>query len=402
MVFSDWQQAVNSLIDRMQSVTAEQQAIAERAGLSFDEALPKIVAAAKLRVHLCIPLGLPSASDVDDYHSTRIRDLQGGTGVRCHAANLEEAQAWLQYLRFARRKEALLRLKIAAGDVVQLADGSTAIVSSVSEEGRVYLRGGRGRASWPDLITRIEARSADSSAAALRHRARAHNEAALLTKASRWSSVRSDDLKSFAVERPVTQDAIDELESVITRSKTERPIQAYLEAQPQLLTALLGGNERFCMSQKRLGSEFVPDFVIGDVDSLGVRWIVVELETPNSGVFLSDRSTLDKYARKGSEQILDWRNWLSENIAYARRSVRENGLGLYDITPKPLAYVFVGRRNRMPRDRKESKRNALREQQIEVHSYDWLVERLRGATQFQGPPASNPYLIHKEHSENQW
>ena len=147
------------------------------------------------------------------------------------------------------------------------------------------------------------------------------------------------------------------------------------------------------MRLPHLGKEFVPDFIIGDVGSVGFRWVLIELETPRSGIYLSKGDELDKFARKGKNQIISWRNWIATQIAYARGRKSENGLRLFDIREKSEAIVFVGRRSKLP-DSKEAERHELRQSNaIATQTYDWLLEHTRGAIRHGGPPSSNPYLI---------
>lgn len=136
----------------------------------------------------------------------------------------------------------------------------------------------------------------------------------------------------------------------------------------------------------------MPDFIIGDVDSLGVRWVLIELETPKSGIYLKNGDKLDNKARKGIDQVIEWRNWLSNNISYARKPRSDNGLGLFDIRENADTVVIVGRRSKMPKT-KDAQRHEYRKSNIQIHSYDWLLETLRGAIRHEGPTASNPHLI---------
>jgi len=55
--------------------------------------------------------------------------------------------------------------------------------------------------------------------------------------------------------------------------------------------------------------------------------LLVELETAQSDVTLRDENQLHKHGRKGVSQIEEWREWLLQNLDYARRSRREKGLG---------------------------------------------------------------------------
>ena len=266
--------------------------------------------------------------------------------------------------------------------------------ATIGEDGRIFFKGGRGFGAWPDQVS-IVVRCDDKTRKADAVRARAANMAALRGSPSEWTAAKSADLSKFRTSTIVTVDDITELESVITSATDEKPVQTFLDESPHVLTALLGGKERFCFSQKRLGSEYIPDFVIGDTDSLGVRWVLVELETPKSGIYLKDGTQLDKYARKGVSQIVDWRNWLTSNIAYARNRRRDKGLGLIDIRPKPYSVVLVGRRSKIPETDEAQRYELSMSNDIHVHTYDWLLEQLRGAIAHHGPPATNPYLLSK-------
>jgi hypothetical protein len=135
------------------------------------------------------------------------------------------------------------------------------------------------------------------------------------------------------------------------------------------------------------------DFLIGDVDSLGIRWVLVELETPRSSVTLGNSNELARDARKGVSQVREWREWIQNNLDEARRPKRADGLGLVDIRPQSEGLVLVGRRDRL-RDNADSVRNALREDSdISVHTYDWLLARLKSILGFDGPPGANPYAL---------
>ena len=61
---------------------------------------------------------------------------------------------------------------------------------------------------------------------------------------------------------------------------------------------------------------YIPDFLIGDYDLLGLRWVLVELETPNSSVTLKSSNELEPRARKGVSQLKEWREWLQDNLWY--------------------------------------------------------------------------------------
>jgi hypothetical protein len=91
--------------------------------------------------------------------------------------------------------------------------------------------------------------------------------------------------------------------------------------------------------------------------------------------------------------VSEWREWLQNNLDTARRSRRNDGLGLVEIRPQSEGVVLVGRRALLF-DNTHTVRNPIREQsRIRVHTYDWLLERLDGILRFSGPPRVSPDVI---------
>jgi hypothetical protein len=160
-----------------------------------------------------------------------------------------------------------------------------------------------------------------------------------------------------------------------------------------MLAALVGGRSRFVVPRPNLGGKRIPDFLIADVDSAGINWVLVELETPVSAVTLKGDRLLEKHARKGVSQVDEWRRWIENNLSLARGSRREGGLGLVDISPRSKGLVLVGRRARLGDNASEVRRPIGENQRIDVHTYDYLLERLEGALSFRGPSGLNPHLI---------
>jgi hypothetical protein len=125
--------------------------------------------------------------------------------------------------------------------------------------------------------------------------------------------------------------------------------------------------------RKRLGSEFVPDFLIGDKNSAGYRWVAVELESPAAKMFNKngDPSAALNHA---SRQILNWQHWLKKNLSYATNSIVENGLGLPDIDSDVEGLIIIGRRSSIPSDAKLLRRQLSLKLNIHFQSYDWLTD----------------------------
>jgi hypothetical protein len=177
----------------------------------------------------------------------------------------------------------------------------------------------------------------------------------------------------------VSLDDAHRLAAVVDAAKDERPIQAHIASTPNLLTAHLGGGHgRWVRPQARLGSQYVADFLIAEKDSMGMHWTLVELESPKAKMCLKSGGLAQK-ARQAMDQIDDWRDWLGRNHTYAASPVKEQGLGLREIDPRPPGLVLVGRRDDKLDDCKRARRAAKADRRIEVHSYDWLVERVEVA-----------------------
>lgn len=171
----------------------------------------------------------------------------------------------------------------------------------------------------------------------------------------------------------LTVENIHELIKAVDTGNGELPIQKVLERLPQLwLGHDRTGHGTFVFPQKRLGSQFVPDFLIAVGSSAGMDWRLVELEAPMHIPHLKNGDPSVKL-RKAISQINDWRRWLTDNISYAVRPKAENGLGLWNISPRSPATVYIGRRP-FSSDFNAERRRLREEQGITVSSYDALIE----------------------------
>jgi hypothetical protein len=398
MPHDKWLDAVAEIRIATGGNTAIQRQLASVAGIALPEAMPRLVAAARLKAALGTELYIDPAKDRSDIHDEIIAELDTSDHrVSPAPADAREADAWIHYLRLKRRQQHLEQLQLAAGDIVEVSGSPSlelAEVSSIGSDGIVYFKGGGGARAWPDMVA-VRCRKDDSTTAGRELRTAAANQAALRSRNNtNWSIAKQHELAEYEVEAPLTSDDVEQLRQVIEAAEDEKPIQQFLESRRQILTALLAGSFRYCLARPRLADKYVPDFLISDVNSLGVSWVLVELETPRSSVTLNDGSQLDKYGRKGVSQVEQWREWLMHHLAQARRSRHEaDGLGLFDVRPETEALVLVGRRHLMY-ETDEAVRARLREKDhIQVHTYDWLLDQLTGVLKFCGPPSGNPYLL---------
>ena len=179
-----------------------------------------------------------------------------------------------------------------------------------------------------------------------------------------WDDLTAADIRSF--------------KAAVAAARTEAAMQAYLQRNPAMLIQHLGGGHgRWVIPQVRLGSQHVPDFVIGDADSSGRHWVVVELEGPQRPLF-NRNGDPSRYLWHAIRQIIDWRVWLEMNRDYATRPRDEDGLGLEDISSSVPGLVVIGRRNELDAHRRSFRRALGRQLNLEIHTYDWLVERAAG------------------------
>ncbi len=194
----------------------------------------------------------------------------------------------------------------------------------------------------------------------------AHNE---------W--LQKHDLRDFFVYwGNVIPEEIEEFAAILSTAESERPIQKFLEDHLHILIEHLGGGHgRWVIPQKQLGSEFVPDFVIGEASSIGHEWYLVELESPQSKMFTrTSHPTVE--LNHAISQIISWRSWLTANRDYASRPRRDHGLGLTDISPTPPGLILISRRGLDSPDTSTLRRQYTNDLHIAIHTYDFLLDSL--------------------------
>jgi hypothetical protein len=164
------------------------------------------------------------------------------------------------------------------------------------------------------------------------------------------------------------------LKQLLNENPDEAALQCFLEANPKFLIQVLGGGHgRYQIAKQRLGKEYVPDFLIAEMSSIGIEWHAVEIESPRAVSHRKDGLASDALDH-AIGQIRDWRKWLMHNIDYARRSQTENGLGLVGIDARVPGLILIGRRHEYPERFNEIRRQMIDREHIAVHSYDWLFD----------------------------
>jgi len=355
-------------------------------GLKLDAGLPAWVASALLVERLEEPFGAgpplgPSEGQIE-YLDRLCEEV--GRQIQSEPATSRQAAAWIEVLHAARSVRALERLEPQPGDVVAHADQSDCplwILSSISADGRINFEGGLGAQERPHRL-RMVARASETGEKVedLRRQARngaARRRSALLNQPP--SVANTSQLEPWSVDRGPDSAEVSLLEETLEGAEDERPLQACLEAHPALLRTVLGGNHgNFVMGRTKLGAEYIPDFLLAEVDSAGFTWTLVEIESPKAKVLKADGELADR-ARHAIDQIQSWRSWLVENLDYARKPRRQHGLGLTDIRPdRTRGLVVVGRRESLVGLPDAARQRAKQESHILVHTYDWLLEKTRG------------------------
>ncbi len=179
-------------------------------------------------------------------------------------------------------------------------------------------------------------------------------------------------------DRLTLQDAVG-LQDLLDQDPQEADVHKFLEGHPEYLVQVLGGGHgRYQLSKKRLGSEFVPDFLVAEMSSIGIEWHAVEIESPRTAVCRQD-GLATSGLNHAIGQIRDWRQWLMNNLDYARRPAEQNGLGLVGIDPRLSGLVVIGRRQQYPSRYNEFRRQMIDRERIVIHSFDWLVDVARGS-----------------------
>jgi hypothetical protein len=189
----------------------------------------------------------------------------------------------------------------------------------------------------------------------------------------------------------ITHKDADDLEQVLERTvrhpkaaERERILQRYLQEHPLLLIQPMGGGRgRWMIPQKRLGAEFIPDFVIGERHSGGFEWLLVELESPTASMFRKDGEPSAELWH-ALRQITDWRAWLERNRDYATRPRADAGLGLTDISPNARGLVLIGRAHDLNDADRPRRQRLAQDFQVRIQSYDWLVRQARDGADAMG------------------
>ena len=196
---------------------------------------------------------------------------------------------------------------------------------------------------------------------------------------SKEDILTSDPLREYFVWwDDITKEDLTNLKEKLNSVKSEQSMQKYFENNPIFLIQHLGGGHgRWVIPHKKLGSEFITDFVIGEKHSGGFQWTAVELESPKAIMF-NKNGDPNKTLNHAIRQILDWRAWLKKNQNYASGEREKNGLGLIDIDSQVEGLIIIGREKYLNPNNNELRRQISLENRIKIHTYDWILRMASG------------------------
>lgn len=169
--------------------------------------------------------------------------------------------------------------------------------------------------------------------------------------------------------------AVDELQSMVREQSDERELQAFLEYSPYVLSQQFS-HCNHVFPQVSLGREYVADFFCLDIPSYGREWWGVELESPKKPI-VTKSGRKSAVLENALQQVRDWRRWISRNLDYAQRPREQSGLGLGRIQPDFWGYVVIGRRMEFSRPMDDIRRQVLRDERIQIRTWDGIVEWAR-------------------------
>lgn len=155
---------------------------------------------------------------------------------------------------------------------------------------------------------------------------------------------------------------------VLNDAGDEQSLQAFLTVNPALLLRMLppGGNI-LLYDRPKLGSEYIPDLLISVVNSQGASWTCIELESPTAKP-LTGAGDMSAKLTHAIGQIDDWRDWLRDNLTYARGT-----LGLKGISNELNTWIVIGRRSTL-NERQRRRYAALNRKGFTILSYDRLLD----------------------------
>lgn len=162
----------------------------------------------------------------------------------------------------------------------------------------------------------------------------------------------------------VLKQLADNFASLIAAGTKEEELQVFLKSNPFILHP-----SAECIPKKKLGEDFVTDFVLVATTTQGPTYILVELERASHQILTKDL-VLSGPVNHAIKQTRDWDVWLEKNKAYI-----QNKLPGFE-TPSYL--VVIGRGDALTEEERAYLRSYNREwKNTSLLTYDDVLARFR-------------------------
>ena len=156
----------------------------------------------------------------------------------------------------------------------------------------------------------------------------------------------------------------DTFEKLLNDATKEEELQVFLKGHSFILHP-----SAECIPKKKLGEDFVTDFVLVATTMQGPSYILVELERASHPLLTKDL-TLSSPVSHAIKQTRDWDVWLEKNKAYI-----QNKLPGFET---PTYLVVIGRGHQLTEDEKTYLRSYNRDwRSTSLLTYDDILSRFR-------------------------
>lgn len=156
----------------------------------------------------------------------------------------------------------------------------------------------------------------------------------------------------------------DDFENLLNEGTREEELQVFLKNKSFILHP-----SAECIPKKKLGEDFITDFVLVATTTQGPTYVLVEIERASHPILTKDL-TLSGAVNHALKQIRDWDVWLEKNKAYI-----QNKLPGFET---PTYLVVIGRGHLLSDDEKAYLRSYNRDwKNTSLLTYDDVLSRFR-------------------------